>query len=205
MTATLPLIVAAHLVIIGCQSFSRVKIDIVRPENAYRMHQVAPISSLTDRRVVREVQLNADLRLYWSLIRKVITTGAAAASFLLDPSNSQALEWTERQRLAAETWRTVDDLYIDRTFNGQDWFKLRQSVVKRDYKTDEELFSGLRDMIGKLGDKYTRFLTPAQYSALLSSTKGELVGLGVELGQREGSDSPYSAKHLYAHDINVLG
>ncbi len=71
--------------------------------------------------------------------------------------------WSDRQRLAAETWRAVDEAFNDRSFNGQDWFKLRQSVVKRSYNSDEELYKALRDMMAKLGDKYTRYLAPAQY------------------------------------------
>ena len=89
--------------------------------------------------------------------------------------------WTDRNRLAAETWRAVDEIYLDRTFNGQDWFKLRQEVVKRDYRSDEELYSSIKSMVSKLGDRYTRYLNPAQYSALLNSATGELIGLGAEL------------------------
>ena len=80
----------------------------------------------------------------------------------LIPAVSSAMEWTDRNRLAAETWRTVDDIYLDRTFNGQDWFKLRQDAVKRSYSSDEEVYKSLQTMLNKLGDKYTRYLTPAQ-------------------------------------------
>jgi len=64
--------------------------------------------------------------------------------------------WTDRNRLAAETWRAVDEGYLDRTFGGQEWFKLRQEVVKKNYKSDEELYQSLATMVSKLGDKYTR-------------------------------------------------
>ena len=94
---------------------------------------------------------------------------------------SLAAEWTDRNRLAAETWRVVDEAYVDRTFNGKDWFKLRQELVKRDYKSDEELFVALKSMLSNLGDPYTRYLPPAQYSALINSAVGELTGVGLEL------------------------
>lgn len=123
---------------------------------------------------------------YYLLRRKICSTCLLFVSFLSpllqSPSTSLALEWTDRNRLAAEAWRTVDDIYVDRSFNGQDWFGLRQKVVKRTYQSDEQVYQALQDMLSKLGDRYTRYLTPAQYSALLSSTKGELVGIGVELG-----------------------
>ena len=38
----------------------------------------------------------------------------------------------ERHRLVAEAWRTVDKLYVDRTFNGHDdWFRMRQGRLVR--------------------------------------------------------------------------
>ena len=94
-----------------------------------------------------------------------------AAPTQLEPAN----------RLAAQTWRAVDELFYDRTFNGQDWFQMRQSVVKRRYSSDAEAYQALEQMLSRLGDKYTRFLTPAQYSAVMNSAVGELVGVGVEL------------------------
>lgn len=107
--------------------------------------------------------------------------GLGLGQFISESAVAADLKWTDRNRLAAETWRTVDELYFDRTFNGQDWFKLRQDVVKKNYGSDEELYSSLQTMVSKLGDKYTRYLTPAQYSALLNSARGEFVGIGVEL------------------------
>jgi len=113
---------------------------------------------------------------------------------LISPETAWSdISWTERNSLAAETWKAVDEGFYDRSFNGNDWFKLRQSVVKREYKTDEELFESLKDMLSNLGDKYTRFLTPTQYSTLVNSAKGELTGVGVELLPK-----------VFFHDINFM-
>jgi len=76
---------------------------------------------------------------------------------------------------------------VDRTFGGKDWFKLRQSVVKRDYKSDEEVYAALKDTLSNLGDPYTRYLPPAQYTALINSAVGELTGVGLELTAEEGA------------------
>ena len=43
-------------------------------------------------------------------------------------------QWTDRNRLAADAWRAVDEIYYDRTFGGNDWFQLRQDIVKKSYK-----------------------------------------------------------------------
>ena len=148
-------------------------------------------------------------------------TSAAVASFTVATSigTLPALAddvWTDRNRLAAETWKAVDEAFYERTFNGNDWFKLRQSVVKRDYKSDEDVYVSLKDMLSKLGDQYTRFLTPIQYSTILNSAKGELTGVGVELLPKENGevqvvqvfeDSPAQGSGLVVGDVvrNVDG
>lgn len=88
---------------------------------------------------------------------------------------------TDEQRLIADTWRIVDGAYIDRTFNGNDWFGLRQRYLRRQYTSREEAYDALREMLAKLGDPYTRFLTPDQYRSVSSAAEGELFGVGVEL------------------------
>lgn len=89
----------------------------------------------------------------------------------IHPASAEEV-WTDRNRLVAETWRAVDDLFYDRTFNNIDWFKLRQEVVKKSYSSDEEVYSNLKTMLSKLGDKYTKYLSPAQYEALINSAAG---------------------------------
>jgi hypothetical protein len=62
-----------------------------------------------------------------SIIAVQTTFGSVASSFGDD-------SWTDRNRLAADAWRAVDEIYYDRTFGGNDWFKLRQEIVKKNYK-----------------------------------------------------------------------
>ena len=64
---------------------------------------------------------------------------------LMPPLTANAEEvWTSRNQLAAETWKAVDEGFYERTFNGNDWFQLRQSVVKRQYTDDEEVYDALK-------------------------------------------------------------
>lgn len=88
---------------------------------------------------------------------------------------------TPEQKMTAEAWRTVDSTFLDRTFNGQDWFKMRQDIVKTKYNSMDEAQDAVATMMSKLGDKYTKYLTPAKYQSLVDTATGTLAGIGVEI------------------------
>lgn len=94
---------------------------------------------------------------------------------------SQAAGLTDEQQLISDVWKRVDKLYLDRTFNGQDWFALRQTALKKKYKTTQEVYDGIKAMLEPLGDPYTRFLVPAQYDSLYGLATGSVAGVGVSL------------------------
>lgn len=88
---------------------------------------------------------------------------------------------TDEQKAVAEAWRVVDNSFLDRTFNGKDWFAIRQDAVRVKYKSSDEAQDAIEKMVGKLGDKYTRYLSPAKYQSLVNSATGTLAGVGIEL------------------------
>ena len=55
--------------------------------------------------------------------------------------------------------------------------------MRPDYKNTEEAYKAIREMTALLGDKFTRFLTPAQYLTLsnMYTTEAPAAGVGVEL------------------------
>mmetsp|Transcript_20351 Transcript_20351/g.29969 ORF Transcript_20351/g.29969 Transcript_20351/m.29969 type:complete len:495 (-) Transcript_20351:177-1661(-) len=112
-------------------------------------------------------------------------------STLVRPPTANAAsynDFTPEQRVVAEAWRIVDNSYLDRTFNNQDWFKLRQDNVKRKYKSMDEAHAAIEKMVSTLGDKYTRYLSPAKYQSLVDSATGNLCGVGVEIATtRDGA------------------
>jgi carboxyl-terminal processing protease len=85
------------------------------------------------------------------------------------------------QKFAAEAWRTVDSTFLDRTFNSQDWFKIRQDLLKTKYKNMDESRTAVSNMLSSLGDKYTRYLSPAKYQSMIDTATGTLAGVGVEI------------------------
>lgn len=130
---------------------------------------------------------------------------------------SQAAGLTDEQQLVADVWKRVDKLYLDRTFNGQDWFALRQAALKKPYKTTQDVYDGIKTMLEPLGDPYTRFLPPAQYDSLYGLATGSVAGVGVSLLIDPASEeltvaevekgSPAEAAGLKAGDklVNVDG
>jgi len=59
-----------------------------------------------------------------------------------------------------DVWRRVDKLYLDRTFNGQDWFGLRQAAVKKDYKTTADVYNSIKVRGGFSYCCYYYYTTP---------------------------------------------
>lgn len=88
---------------------------------------------------------------------------------------------SDEQKAVAEAWRIVDNNFIDRTFNNQDWWKMRQDIVKKKYKNMDEAQIEIEKMVGSLGDKYTRYLPPSKYRSIVDSATGTLAGVGVEI------------------------
>ena len=126
-----------------------------------------------------------------TLVRQIAASAmlaAVVATTTLCPLPSHAASYgsfTDEQKLVAEAWRLVDNSFLDRTFNGQDWFQLRQDYVLKQAKTYKSMFDAqqaIDRMVSTLGDKYTRYLSPAKYQSLVDSATGSFAGVGVEIG-----------------------
>lgn len=85
-----------------------------------------------------------------------------------------------------EVWQIVNDRFVDGTFNQVDWKATRQRLLNRNYTSQEQAYTAIRDALKQLNDPYTRFLTPQQLQALTQQTiTGELTGIGIRMQQDE--------------------
>jgi len=124
-----------------------------------------------------------------NIVKASITSMASIAlaislCFCLSPPAAYGAGYvslTPEQKFTAEAWRVTDSTFLDRTFNGQDWFQIRQDLVKTKYKTMDDAQNSVAVMMSKLGDKYTKYLTPAKYQSLVDTATGTLAGVGVEI------------------------
>ncbi|XP_010264804.1 PREDICTED: carboxyl-terminal-processing peptidase 2, chloroplastic [Nelumbo nucifera] len=98
---------------------------------------------------------------------------------------------TEENLLFLEVWRTIDRAYVDKTFNGQSWFRYRENALRNEpMKTREETYAAIKKMLATLDDPFTRFLEPEKFKSLRSGTQGALTGVGLSIAyptQLDGS------------------
>lgn len=89
--------------------------------------------------------------------------------------------FTENQKLLLQSWRLVNQSYLDDTFNHQNWWLLRQDLLKRPLHNREETYDTIDEMLATLDEPFTRLLRPEQYHNLQVSTAGELSGVGLQI------------------------
>lgn len=83
--------------------------------------------------------------------------------------------------LVDQVWQLVNREYVDEKFNQQDWQAIRQSLLSKDYTSNEQAYVAIRQALQRLGDPYTRFLDPKQFEALTNQTSGEVSGIGIRM------------------------
>ena len=104
--------------------------------------------------------------------------------FLLGAPPVQAL--SEDQQLVVEVWSLVNQSYVDSTFEGIPWRRLRQKALEQPIPSRESAYEAIDVMLAPLGDPFTRFLRPEQFKTLTDSTAGAISGVGLQLGINEG-------------------
>ena len=92
-----------------------------------------------------------------------------------------ALALTEPERLVVEVWHIVNRAYVDPTFNGHNWQKVRQAALHPPPETMEQAQTVIQEMLNRLDDPFTRVLPQSQYRNLQTTTAGELTGVGLQI------------------------
>jgi carboxyl-terminal processing protease len=100
-------------------------------------------------------------------------------------SHGQAFFQESPKELIDEVWQAVDRTYVDATFNQVDWRAIRQEYLNRNYNTNEEAYTAIREMLERLDDPYTRFMDPEEFESMQIDTRGRLTGVGIQLSQDE--------------------
>lgn len=117
------------------------------------------------------------------MVKKVFSFAVAAffwiGSFCWYTPDAQA--FTEEQKLLLQSWRIVNQSYLDETLNHQNWWKLRETFIKKPLRDRQETYDAIEEMLATLDDPFTRLLRPEQYHSLQVNTSGELSGVGLQI------------------------
>ena len=103
------------------------------------------------------------------------TVAIAACSACIAFGSSVAPSYATGEVVLNEVWNVVNENFVDKTFNGNDW-----NNVKKDYT--EKLSQGANEveltkkMVALLGDKYTRLLDKAYFESIW---KYDAIGVGL--------------------------
>ncbi|HBL59962.1 MAG TPA: peptidase S41 [Cyanobacteria bacterium UBA8803] len=115
----------------------------------------------------------------------VVLTTVAVTGAGLHLSQSQAFFRESPKELVDEVWQIIDRTYVDATFNQVDWQAVRNDYLNRSYSSKEDAYKAIREMLEKLDDPYTRFMSPEEFKNMQIDTSGELTGVGIQIAQDE--------------------
>ncbi len=96
-------------------------------------------------------------------------------------NSSPVYAYTEGEKLLMQSWRLVNEAYLDDSFNNQNWWSVRTTFLKKSLQNQEETYQAISEMLGTLDDPYTRLLPPRKYQDLQITTSGELSGIGLQI------------------------
>lgn len=100
-------------------------------------------------------------------------------------SKSLAQTQPTSQKLVDKVWQILDQNYVDTSFNQQNWKAIRQQYLSHSYSSNQQVYTAIREMVAKLGDRYTEFYDPQEFQALNSDLSGNLSGVGLELAENK--------------------
>jgi C-terminal processing protease CtpA/Prc len=97
-------------------------------------------------------------------------------------------------KLVDDAWAAIDNRFYDDTFGGLDWAAMRRELAARQVRSTAEAYAAIREMLERLGDPATRFLTSSQAEALADEFSAEAsAGIGlfevlsIDVDERSGA------------------
>jgi carboxyl-terminal processing protease len=118
-----------------------------------------------------------------------VVTSVAVTGAGLRFSRSQAFFRESPKELVDEVWQIINRQYVDATFNQTDWREVRNEYLEKEYNDKEEAYDAIREMLKKLEDPYTRFMSPDEFNNMRVDTSGELTGVGIQITKEEDTEN----------------
>ncbi|BAF05703.2 hypothetical protein OsI_03161 [Oryza sativa Indica Group] len=102
-------------------------------------------------------------------------------------------EVVTNEQLVEEAWEVVNEGFLpdagSRPWSPEMWMKKKQDIVQTSIRSRSRAHDIIQKMLANLGDPYTRFLTPSEFSKM---SKYDMTGIGLNL--REIPDGNGSSK-----------
>lgn len=100
------------------------------------------------------------------------------------PPQNVALFKESPKEIIDQVWQIVYRQYIDGTYNGQDWQEVRKEYLNRRYRSKQEGYAAIREMLSKLEDPFTRFMNPEEFKALQENPNTVAVGVNIKTNEK---------------------
>jgi carboxyl-terminal processing protease len=101
-----------------------------------------------------------------------------------------ALSKATRHALFSQAWTLIHDRYVYADYGGVDWNAVREEYSKKvaSAASDDEFYDLMREMVGKLGDAHSSFLSPEGAALEVAIHKDLAVpgGIGVHIAENDG-------------------
>lgn len=119
-----------------------------------------------------------------SLVSDVDYTVRQVVMQLTGQSRSEAVSQNPGIALYHDVWQTVQEEFIDTTYNGQQWASWEHRYDSH-IQTVEDAFPAIQTMLVSLGDDYTRFLLPREMKEQAMQISAKLCGVGIQIMDRQ--------------------
>ena len=118
----------------------------------------------------------------------VATAAAIGNATIAQPATALSLPGVppSNDQVYTDAWTAVANSFIDKSFNGLDWNKIKEDALAKNFQTRDETYDEIRAELKLLGDPFTRLMEPEQYNNIKRRLTGRLTGVGLEIGPVKG-------------------
>ncbi|KAJ1284654.1 hypothetical protein BS78_03G221800 [Paspalum vaginatum] len=101
-------------------------------------------------------------------------------------------EAVTNEQLVEEAWEVVNESFLpdagSRPWSPEIWMQRKQDILQGTIKSRARAHDIIRKMLASLGDPYTRFLTPSEFSKM---SKYDMTGVGLNLREIPDADGSF--------------
>ncbi|XP_008797514.1 carboxyl-terminal-processing peptidase 1, chloroplastic [Phoenix dactylifera] len=136
--------------------------------------------------------------------------GRPAVQLSRPPPSELCQDWAEEEEeaevppesitnegLVEEAWEVVNESFlgdaVSRSWSPEKWLKKKQDFLHKSIQTRSRAHDAIQKMLASLGDPYTRFLSPSEFSKM---SKYDVTGIGINLREVPDGDGAVKLKVL---------